>query len=196
MDRLQALVADGQAAVAGQPGEGALHQPTVPPQAALALDAPAGDPGGDAALAQGCPAGGVVVTFVGVQLRREARQRQRVEEWRGDGVVVAIRGGQPRRERDAAASHEEVPLGARPAAVRRVRADRVAPLFAATLALSALARDQSRCWASSRRVSRRRWRRCQTPARSHSRSRRQQVTPLPPPSSAGSIRHWIPVRST
>src|SRR4051794_37248513 len=42
-----ALVAEGQPAVAGQPGQGALDDPAVPAQPGRGLDAAAGDPRGD-----------------------------------------------------------------------------------------------------------------------------------------------------
>ena len=43
------FVADGQAAVAVQPGEGAFHHPAVPPEVGAALDPPPGDAWDDAA---------------------------------------------------------------------------------------------------------------------------------------------------
>jgi hypothetical protein len=68
--------------------------------------------------------------------------------------------------------------------------------LAGTLVESMLARDQS-IWSASPR----RWRsvrssRRHTPAACQSRNRRQQVLPLPQPSSAGSRAHGVPVRST
>ena len=49
------LVADSQAAAAQEPGERALDHPPVPAQPLARLDAAAGDPGGDAAPAEGPP---------------------------------------------------------------------------------------------------------------------------------------------
>ncbi len=203
MEGLVALVAYGEAAVAGEPGQGPLDHPALPPQARLVLHAPAGDAIGDAPLGQRGAAGGVVVALVGVQLGgaaggavRAGERRQRVEQRREDGAVVPVGPGQPRRERESAALDQEVPFGARFAAIRRVRADRIAPFLAAMRALFTHARDQSSLPASSNRSSSTRWRRRHTPARSQSRSRRQHVTLLPQPSSAGSHRHWMPVRNT
>jgi len=203
MEGLVARVADRQPPVARQPGACPLDHPAMPPQPLLILHAPPRDAVGDPALAQGGAAGRVVVALVGVPLRgvagdpvRPRERRQRVEQRREDGAVVPVGPGQPRREREALTFDQEVTLGTRPAAIRRVRADRVAPFLAALRALSMQARDRSSLPASSSRSNRTRWSRRQTPARSQARSRRQQVTPLPQPSSAGSQRHGIPVRST
>jgi hypothetical protein len=90
-------------------------------------------------------------------------------------------------------------LAARFAAVCRVRADllvRPSPPLAGTLEPSRLARDQSIRSVWPNRSSRTRWSRCQTPARAQSRSRRQQVTPLPQPSSCGRYSQGRPVLST
>jgi serine/threonine protein kinase len=83
------------------------------------------------------------------------------------------------------------------AAVDRVCADEFPPRRARTLTLSMAALDQS-TWPSSPSQSSSRWCSCsQTPACCQSRSRRQQVTPLPQPSSrAGSSRQGTPARRT
>lgn len=82
------------------------------------------------------------------------------------------------------------------AAIRRVGTDFCPPSTARTEALSTTARDQSiwsAAWSHDRRTS---WSVCQTPASCQSRSRRQQVIPLPQPISRGSISQGIPLRST
>src|SRR5690606_40613095 len=68
--------------------------------------------------------------------------------------------------------------------------------LARTLTLSTAARDQSSrpCWASRSSISR--CNSCHTPICCHSRSRRQQVTPDPHPSSAGRAFQLIPALST
>jgi hypothetical protein len=68
-------------------------------------------------------------------------------------------------------------------------------VFAATDALSRLARLQSKCPASDRRSSSTRCSAAQTPASCQSRNRRQQVMPEQP-SSRGSISQGMPERST
>jgi hypothetical protein len=72
-------------------------------------------------------------------------------------------------------------LRARFAFIRWIRAGALAPLLAATLVLSKLARDQSIRLASPSPSSKIWWSLQQTPASCQSRSRRQQVTPLPQP---------------
>ena len=61
------FVADGQAAVPGEPGDGAFDFPPVSAEAVCGVDAAAGDARDDAALAQPGPVGGRVVAFVGAQ---------------------------------------------------------------------------------------------------------------------------------
>jgi hypothetical protein len=109
---------------------------------------------------------------------------------------VAVSAGQERGERDAAPVDHNMalraghPLGL--AAIRRVGADGFAPLLAGMLAESRLARLQSMRSASPNRSRSSRWSRSHTPASCQSRSRRQQVTPEPHPSSWGSISHGMP----
>jgi hypothetical protein len=63
-----AFVADGEAAVAGEPGDGAFDLPAVSAEALVGVDAAAGDARGDAALAQPGPVDLRVVGFVGAEL--------------------------------------------------------------------------------------------------------------------------------
>jgi hypothetical protein len=116
-----------------------------------------------------------------------------------DQRVVDVGRREPDRQRDALAVDQDVALGAGLAAVGRIRADllvRTTPLFAGTVDPSRLARDQSIVSAAPKRSSTARWSWCQTPACCQSRSRRQQVTPLPQPSSWGRYSQGSPVLST
>jgi len=70
-----AFVAEGESAAAEQPGQGGLDDPAVPAEALAGLDAGAGDPRGDAALAQERAQLGGVVGLVGVQLARVGFQK-------------------------------------------------------------------------------------------------------------------------
>src|SRR3954471_24741068 len=145
------LVADHQPAAAGDPGQGALHQPPVPAQPLAALDPAPGDARDDAALPAGTAAAAVVVGLVGVQLLRApsrpaarlAHRRHGVERLLEHGAVVRVRGGEQDRQRDALPVHDEVALGARLAAVGRVRPVAAPPALAGTLALSSEHRLQS-----------------------------------------------------
>ncbi len=199
-----ALVADGEAAEVVQPGEGAFDDPAVAAEAGGALDALAGDADLDAAPVEVAAAVRVVVALVGVQLGgplatvpvRLPDAWDRLDQRGEDGVVGAVGARDAAGEREALALDDEVVLGAGFGAVGRVRAGRLAPPLARTLALSTLARDQSMRPAAPSRSSSTRCSAAQTPAACQSRKRRQQVTPLPQPSSCGSIRHWMPVMST
>jgi hypothetical protein len=87
-------------------------------------------------------------------------------------------------------------LGSQLATIRRILAGLFAPPGAATLALSSDARVQSIPSVSCKRCKQAWWRRFHTPARCQSRKRRQQVMPLPQPSSWGSISQGMPLFKT
>ena len=204
MDIRAALVAHGEAAELGQPGQRALHDPAVPAQAGAALDTLAGNAALDTPPLQGDPTGRAVIRLVGVQLVRTLAgpstgplDRLDAIDQRGeDAPIRPIRRCQPHCEGDAVALDHDVALAARFAAIRRIRSGFLAPLLAGAKALSALARLQSILSAAPNRSKNAWWRRSHTPARCHARRRRQQVTPLPQPISWGSISHGMPLRST
>jgi len=204
MDIDPPLVANGEPTEAGEPAERALYHPTMPAQPLARFDTTPGDARDDAALAAGCPATVEVIPFVRVQLRRapawaapETFDRPHRVEQRFEFLgIVDIGGRQRDREGDTTSVHQEVALRSWLAPVGRIRSRRDAPLLAGTDAASMLARDQSIRPRLPSRSSRRWWRRSQTPAACQSRSRRQQVTPLPQPSSTGSASHGQPVRNT
>ena len=204
MDVRVALVAHVQPPEAAEPGLGALHDPAVAPQPLARLDAFAGDPTADPASPQILPTMRRCVGLVGMQLGRASTRATPGPLDGLDGVqyrleqtaIVHIRGRELHRKRDAGPVDHNMALRARFAAIRRIRPGGAAPFFARTLVLSRLARDQSIPSRSPKRSSSTRCRRCHTPARCHSRSRRQQVIPLPQPISWGNSSHGIPVRST
>lgn len=99
------------------------------------------------------------------------------------------------RERDAAGIDHKMTLRTRLAAVRRIRAGLPAPLFAGTVEASIAARLQLSFPALRSRLSSSCWSRSPTPVCCQSRRRRQQVIPLPQPSSWGSISQGMPLRS-
>jgi len=75
------FVADGEAAVAGEPGDGAFDLPAVSAEAVAGVDAAAGDARDDAALAQPGPVGGGVVALSArsrAGLRRRGPRRDRI----------------------------------------------------------------------------------------------------------------------
>src|SRR4051812_45924589 len=65
-----ALVADGEPAVAGEPGQGPLNDPAVATEPLAGVDAASGDPRDDPASAEIASAAREVVALVGVQLGR------------------------------------------------------------------------------------------------------------------------------
>jgi hypothetical protein len=202
-----ALVADAEAATAEQPGERALDYPAMPSQSLAGLHPPARNPRRDTAGAQGTPEEGGVVGLVGVQFAGALAGATWSSSWsddRGDGInegeqlgrVVGIGRRETDRQRDTVPIHHQVVLGPGFATVDRVRPSLLAPLLARTLKESRLARLQLMAASSPSQLSSLSCSRCQTPASCQSRKRRQQVVPLPQPSSFGSSRHGQPVLST
>lgn len=195
------FVADGEAPELIDPGEGPLDHPSVLAEMLGAVDAPPGDAGRDAPLAQVLAAAVEVVALVGVELfwplagtaTPLANRVERIDHRGQRHAVVPVGPGQDDGERQALSVDHDVPLGARLAAISRVRADRVAPLFAGTEEASTLARDQSISPERLRRSSMWRWISSHTPASCQARSRRQQVMPEHPATSNGNRSHGIAV---
>ena len=186
-----ALITDGEAPEAAEPGKRSLHDPTVPAQALTAVDPASGDPSLDPVPSQSFATAWHVIGLVRVELGWALARpppplpngRHSIDQLLEDAAVVNVGCGKPDGKRDAIGICDEVPLRARPTAVRRVRSSLLAPLLAATLALSRHARRQSIAPTRPRRSSRIRWSRSQTPASCHSRNLRQQVMPEPQPIS-------------
>jgi hypothetical protein len=109
---------------------------------------------------------------------------------------MPIGSGHAQHQRDAFPVGDEVPLDAEFASVGRVGSRVRAPRGLGTDAASRLARLRSNCPAPRSSASKTICMRCHTPSACHCRSRRQQVMPLPYPSSAGRCSHGVPVRST
>jgi hypothetical protein len=136
MDIRTALVADDEPTVWGRPGECSLDYPPVTAQLLARLDTSAGDARRDTPLAASNSAMGEVIRLVAVQLRRPLagtapKPRDRVDRiqhrLQHPGVVPVGRGEQ-NRERNAVPVHEQVPLRAWSAPVRRIRTSFLAPL--------------------------------------------------------------------
>ena len=198
------LVANSQAPELAEPGERALHHPPVSAQPGAAFDTPPGDAGLNAPPPQRATAAPVVVSLVGVELARSLARgspalpdgRHGINHGLQHRAVMHVGSRQPHRERDAVCIREDVTLRSGLAPIRRVRAGRLAPLFAGTEALSSAARLKSMALRRPSLSRSTRWSFAQTPAACHPRSLRQQVMPEPQPISCGSISHGMPERKT
>jgi|GEM_PF-606029 len=204
MNVVPAFVADAQAPTAMQPGQGPLDHPAMTAEALARFDATASNARADVALTRVPAAAGEVVTFIGMNLGGAApgctapltNARHRIQQGGEAQRVVRVGRAEERGERNPAAFHNEVMLRAELAAVRGIRSGLPPPFSAGTAAASRLARDQS-IWPALPSWSSSTWcNRDHTPAACQSRSRRQQLIPLPQPISAGRYSHGMPVRST
>lgn len=204
MDISSTLKPDPQTAETFQPRQSALHDPAMFAQVRMGIHSPAAKARGNASFLQ-CQAMAVtVVTPVCMQFDGSVSQhsiwprqcRDGIHHFQQHGNVTYIGGGMPYCERDSLGVDHKMALRARFSAIRRIWAGFFAPPGAGTLPASMLARDQS-IW--SDRDNRSNNTRCScshTPASCQSRNRRQQVMPLPQPSSGGSISQGIPVLNT
>lgn len=110
--------------------------------------------------------------------------------------VMLVRRANQHCHRDAVGIGDQVVLGPVLSSVRRVRPDRLPPLFALMLEASRAPRSQSIRTASFNSSSKALWRSSQTPRSCHSCSRRQHVMPLPHPISLGRSAQRMPVFRT
>jgi hypothetical protein len=133
------FVTHAQTPVLRESGEGALDHPAVPPESLSRLDADARDAMLDAPHGACTTTACEVVPFVGVYLRgpsswaaalpvadRRDRIEHRVEQLR----VVEVRRAGAHRQRHGRRIDDQMVLDAGLAAVRRGRAELLAPLFA------------------------------------------------------------------
>jgi hypothetical protein len=200
------LIADLEPPESIEPGERPFHHPAIPPQPLARLGPAPRNPRGDATRPQ-CPSTArIVIPLVGMQFhgalagrprRRCARRSGRMastvssssyESWTFAAEIV-ITSGRPIRSTTTCRLAPNFP--------RFVRSLPVAlPPGVGTHALSSEARSQLMRPASCSRCKSAWCRRFQTPARCHSRKRRQQVMPLPQPISWGNIFQGMPLFKT
>lgn len=146
-----AFVADDQSPELVDPCERPLDDPAVLSEVAAAFDATPCDARDDGAGAQVATTAVEVVALVGVKLGGPfagpavllAHGMDCIHDIGQRHAVVAVGSRQDDSEGDAGAVDHDVALGARLAAIGRVRACRVAPLLAGTDEASTEARDQS-----------------------------------------------------
>jgi len=199
-----ALEAGTQFAEGCQPGVGSFDHPAMAPEPVVTLDAFAGNTILDTAALEVGAASGVVIALVRMQLagpvawpaRFAAHSRQGIDQLLKDHRIMAVGPGDAKDQRDALAVRDDVALAAEFSPVRGVGPRVRAPRGLGTLAPSTLARLKSSLSALRSSASNARCRRCHTPAACQSRSRLQQVMPLPKPNSWGRCSQGVPVRST
>jgi len=198
------LIANGETTEAMEPSKGSLHHPTRAPEAFFRFDPPSRDPRKDPPASACSATTNIVIPLVRMKLSRPLPGRAASARDRLDavqkvleplGIVLVRRTEQGRQRKSSRVDHNMV-LRARFASVRRIRASFFAPLLAGTLEASSAALCQSMADAALSSSSKTWCNRFHTPASFQSRSRRQQVIPLPHPISRGSISHGIPLRRT
>lgn len=140
MDLVAAVVADEQAFVVVQPGEGAFDDPADAAEAGAVLGLAAGDLRLDVARAEFAAVLVVVVAAisgdaVGPSARPAdlaAHRRHALDQRDYLGDVVAVAAGDRPGERDPGRVDEKVMLRAASGSINRARARRGAPFFACT----------------------------------------------------------------
>ena len=194
------FVADAQATELMQPTERTLDNPTCFSQTASVGRAFASQAINNAQAAQPTMMSEAAIGAISLHSLRTLTGAADFSAQRRDGVhqptqrltVMHVGAAEVHAQRNALGIGEKMMLTARFAAIRRVTTRLEPPKTARTL----LARDQSIRSAACNRRSNSRWSFSQTPAFCQSRSRRQQVMPLPQPSSLGKSSQPMPVLST
>jgi hypothetical protein len=128
--------------------------------------------------------------------RLAADGRNRFDQRQKLSHVVRIGARERSGQWNARRIRKDVVLAARLAPIRGIGPGFCPPSTARTLELSTTARDQSIWSAALSFANSSSCNRFQTPASCQSRSRRQQVIPLPQPSSRGNMAQGIPLRNT
>ena len=204
VDVVAAFEANAQSAVLVQPTVGAFDHPAGFSQSAAVGGAAACQDRLNMAQDQLLTVGLGIVSPIALHAIGAMPRPPRLSLYWRDGVdqreklrhIVAVGGCDLRRQRNAMGVREEMVFRAVFPAIHGVWSGLRPPKTARTLALSTTARDQSILSASCNLFSSTRWILVHTPAFCQSRRRRQQVMPLPYPSSCGSNSQGIPVRST
>jgi hypothetical protein len=198
------FIANAQAAKLVQPAQRTFDDPAGFAQTAAVRCALAGQSVGDAQAAKPAVMSGTAIGAISLHdVRALAWPANFSPEGRNGSyqqaqslAVMHLSAAELNTQWNALGIGEKMMLTARFAAIRRVATRLEPPKTARTLLESATARDQSIRSAACNRRSNSLWSFSQTPAFCQSRSRRQQVMPLPQPSSCGRSSQPIPVFST
>ena len=165
------------------------------------FNAPSGYSRHDSSATQRCAAFGEVIPLVCMRLvwpfprstRLSADARKRVDHRLKEHGVMSICTAEQHHKRDALVIHRDVSFSSAFAFVRRICPCFRAPRGAGTVPESTEKRSQSKASAAFSSLKSSLWSRSQTPACCHSRSRLQQVMPLPQPISRGNFSQGVPV---
>ena len=198
------FIAKAQSAKLVQPAERTFHDPTRFAQATAVRRALPRQQVANAPALQPSMVSAVAVSSISLHQDGSLTRPSSfaTDRWNGQQqcfewlAVMHVGGRQLRAQRNALGIGAKMMLTARFAAIRRVTTRLEPPKTARTLLESTTARDQSIRSAACNRRSSSLWSFCQTPAFCQSRSRRQQVIPLPQPSSWGKSSQPMPVFST
>jgi hypothetical protein len=204
VDIVPTFITHSQAPLLVEPCVGALHDPPVPAQVLLRLDAGPRDARSDAASAQAAAVLTRGVRLVRMQLAGPMPGATTGLFHVGYGIqqgeqlvgVVDVGSRQTLGQRQALSVDEKMMPTARLRSVRRVLARETPPFEARILEESTDARLKSTWPSCPRSLSSTRCSCSNTPARAHSSRRRQAVMPDRPNCLAGSISQGIPVLST
>lgn len=198
------FVAHAQSSELVQPTVGALDDPAINSQTAAVRNPAFGQKRLDPAPPQRLPMRFRVVRAVGIGTVRAALGgptfagdwRNGVDHRQQLGDVVRIGRRDFGCQRDSVSIGDDVVFRAGFAAIRGIRAGLVPPKTARTDVESIADRDQSIWSAARKRDNTARWILFHTPCCCHAANRRQQVIPLPQPSSCGKSSQAMPVFST
>ena len=204
MDIRPTFITDPQAAVLVEPGKGAFHDPAIDTQATAVCRSTPGQERDNAPLPQFASMGlGVKGSIPQNRLGTPPGPPHFARDgWDGidqgqqlrDVVAVGRRdfGGQG----DSIGRGQDMVLGALFAPIRRIGAG-LGPPKTARMELESTAAREKSIWSAPRSsLSKTRWILRQMPALCQSRSRRQQVMPLPQPISWGRYSQPMPLRKT
>ena len=204
MNFIQSFKAYAQSPKLMQPRNGSLNDPPMDSQATPMLGESSREHRLNMTCSQLAPMRIRIVTTVSLHSLGTTTRSSTFAAQCGDGFdqrqqlghIIDIRTRQRRGQGNALRVRQDVVFAPRFASVCRVTTCFFPPSIARTELLSTTARDQSiwsAIWSFSKST---RCKRCQTPARSHSRKCRQQVIPEPHPISCGNNSHGIPVFKT
>jgi hypothetical protein len=205
MDVITLLVTNSKSSLVEEPSEDSLDDTAVLSQTASMGCVPSCDSCNDPFGSQG-PANLFlgIIGSVRIQLHwplapstaRAFDGRNRIHQRYCQLGVMDIGPGLDHRERDPLAIADEMPFRAVFPAILGIGASFRPPISARTELLSTTALDQSIRSAKPNSSSRTCQTFCQAPETCQSLSRRQQVMPLPHPSTGGSNSQAVPVRAT